>query len=363
MKRTVFISPELEADLNATVRQHRLVLRGLGENPDRTLLWIISRRDQPEALVKLAAELVPSRPERLVVTDASAGSLPRHALAVWHACSGAQRVFCASTADLPLAAVAVRPGGCLLVLVRDTDLGTLGPLRALALRRCDRILCDNVFTRDTLAARFPALAERLRVTSPAFSLPAVNSPPPRPPPVGEPPLVLCPTPLHGRAIAAAEQAVHVFARLPTAAFHGKSALMPRLRFCGVGPGIERLLRAARHDHVEDRVDFRPARDLAELRAAYASAACCLLPDPAGPDMENTLDALSSGRPCVAFADGAASELLSPRNAVLADDHDPAALSAALAECLVRLRDTDEIWRDVQAFDYTQLRSTLLGVWS
>jgi glycosyltransferase involved in cell wall biosynthesis len=176
-------------------------------------------------------------------------------------------------------------------------------------------------------------------------------------------LILCPTPLHGRAIATAEQAVHVFARLPTAAFHGIPALMPRLRFCGTGTGIERLIRAARRDHVEDRVDFRPARDLAELRTIYASATCCLLPDSAGPAMEDILDALSSGRPCVAFARGAASEVLSPRNSVLADDPEPAALSAALAECLVRLRDTDEIWRDVQPFDYTQLRSTLLGVWS
>lgn len=361
--KTVFISPDLGADLNTDVRQRRLLLRGLGEDPAKTLLWVLSRKDEPAALAKLTAELVPARAGRRVATHASAGSRLRHARAVWKACSGARRVFCASLTSLPLAAVALRPGGRLLLSLRDTDLAHLGPLRLLALRRCTRVLCDNVFTRDTLAARLPSLAARLRVASPALSLLSPDAAPPRPPPVGEPPLVLCPLPLHGRSLAVAEQAVHIFSRLPSAAFHGIPALMPRLRFCGEGGGIERLLRAARRDHVEDRVNLEPARDLAELRAAYAAATCSLLPDPAGPAMENLLDALASGRPCVAHARGAAGELLSPANSVLATDDDPAALSAALAECLVRVRDTDTIWRDAQAFDYAQLRSTLMTAWS
>ncbi len=264
---------------------------------------------------------------------------------------------------LPLAAAALRPGARLLLSLRDTASPRSAPLRFLALRRCTRILCPDVHTRDTLAARFPSLTTRLRVASPAISLPENSTLPPRPPPTGVPPLVLCPLPLHGRSLASAERAVHVFARLPSAAFHNIPALMPRLRFCGEGGGIDRLHRAAEREHVLDRVDFQPARDLGELRAAYASATCSLLPDPAGPGMDHMLDALFSGRPCVARACGSAAELLTPANSILAHDEDPAALSAALAECLVRVLDTHEIWRDAQAFDYAQLRTTLLTAWS
>lgn len=359
---TAFIATRLGDDLDPQARQHRLFLDALTDDPSHRTLSVTTLHDESRRLAKAVARPLAAKTCHRFLLGADGAKL-RFARAAWSAVKRARRVFCASPACLPLVAAAIRPRARLLALVNESDLlAPPGPFLRRALRRCDLVLCPSLHARDLLLARLPDLAARLRVISPALSAADLGREPPRPPPVDGPPVVLCPLPLHGRHLKAAEHLVLAFARLPAAAFYGQDPLMPRLRFCGEGTGIEPLYRAAVAEHVDARVDFTPVATRAELRAAFARAACCALPDPAGPDILNTLEALAAGRPCVTLARGSATELLSPENSALAETDDPAALAAALAECLVRLRDPAEIWRSAASFNQEQLSTTLATLW-
>lgn len=363
--QTAFIATRLGDDLDPEARQHRLFLDALTDDPSHYTITVTTLRDESRRLAKAVARPPAASPAEATprFLEGAHGSKMGFARAAWSAGKRADRVFCASPACLPLIAAAVRPQTRLLALVNESDLlHPPGPLLRRALLRCDLVLCPSLYARDSLIAHLPGLADRLRVVPPALSAAELGREPPRPPPVDGPPVVLCPIPLHGRHLKAAEHLVHAFARLPAAAFYGQDPLMPRLRFCGEGPGIEPLYRAAVAEHVETRVDFTPVANRAELRAAFARAACCALPDFAGPGILNTLEVLAAGRPCVALARGSANELLSPENSALAETEDPAAFAAALAESLVRLRDPAEIWHHAFGFGQAQLFTTVATLW-
>lgn len=362
--KVALLAPEFAASDGGIQRILRLYLRALAEDPAHRSLALVALNDTDDDLARipdLSARQLQGKPLAAVACARSRGAFVR---AAWRAGSGANRVVCGHIRQLPVAALATRPGGRLALVAHGIEVwGKPSPLQALALRRCDRVYCVSRYTRDRMASLHPWLAPRLRVVPNALDPALLSGPAPEPPPSGKPPVVLC----VGRLLAADaykgyDLLLRAFALLPPSAFHSHPELVPRLRVVGDGDDRPRLEGLARDLHVADRVEFAGRLSDAELRKAFADCTCFALPSTGEGFGLVYLEAMAAGRPCVGLRAAAVPELVTPEVGVLADPDDPAALAAALAECLARFWDAAELRQAALCYSQPHLVTALATAW-
>jgi phosphatidylinositol alpha-1,6-mannosyltransferase len=362
--KAVLLAPEFAARDGGIQRILRLYLTAMARDPAITSLALVALNDTPADLARLpltATDQIEGKP----LSVAGAGrSKAAFSLAVWSACSGASRIICGHIAQLPVAAVALRPGARLAFVAHGIEVWD--PLPAtlrLALTRVDRVFCVSRYTRDRLAVNHPALAPRQRVVPNALDPALFDAAPPGPAPSDRSPAILC----VGRLSAADaykgyDLLLQAFALVPRIAFEAHPELVPRLRFVGDGDDLPRLRALAEELHLADRVEFSGRIDDAALRQALADCVCFALPSTGEGFGLVYLEALAAGRPCVAVNAGAVPELVTADLGVLAPPNDPVALAAALAECLSRRWDPALLRQAALAYDHERLVSSLATAW-
>lgn len=362
--KAVLLAPEFAASDGGIQRILRLYLHALAEDPAHRSLALVALNDAPADLGRLpafAARVLEGKPLAAAACSRSKLAFTR---AAWSAGSGAGRVVCGHLAQLPVAALSTRPGGRLALVAHGIEVWRKPSLpELLALRRCDRVFCVSRYTRDQLAALHPWLAPRLRVVPNALDPELLSSPVPEAPPSGKPPVILC----VGRLSAADsykgyDLLLQAFALLPPSAFHSHPELVPRLRFVGDGDDRPRLEALAATLRVAERVEFSGRLSDADLRRAFADSTCFALPSTGEGFGLVYLEALAAGRPCVGLQSTAVPELVTPQVGVLAEPGHPAALAAALAECLSRFWDTAELRQAALCYSYPHLVTALATAW-
>jgi glycosyltransferase involved in cell wall biosynthesis len=362
--KVALLAPEFIAGDGGIQRVLRLHLRALAEDPAHDALSLVALNDTPAELAThpdVAAGRVGGKP---LTAIACARSKTAFARAAWSAGARAGRIVCGHLAQLPVAALATRPGACLALVAHGIEAWEKpGPAENLALRFCDRVYCVSRYTRDRLASLHPWLAPRLRVVPNALDPALLDLPPPGPPPSGRPPVILCVGRLRASdAYKGYDLLLRAFARLPAAAFHSRPELVPRLRFVGEGDDRPRLESLAASLRVSSRVEFSGRLSDEELRRAFADCTCFALPSTGEGFGLVYLEALAAGRPCVALRAAAVPELITPQVGVLAEPGDPGALAAALAECLNRFWDAAELRQAALCFSYPHLVTALATAW-
>lgn len=362
--KALLLAPEYAATDGGIQRILRLYLDALAEDPAHHELSLVSLNDTPADLAARPATATPElhgKPLSVVGCSRSKSAFARAAL---RAGSGAHRIVCGHAALLPVAALAARPGARLALVAHGVEVWQPFSLaRRVALARCDRVYCVSRYTRDRIAANHPRLAPRLRVVPNALDPVLLSGPAPGGPPAGVPPVVLCVGRLHpNEAYKGYELLLRSFALLPSAAFHHRDDLKPRLRFVGEGDDLPRLRALAAELGVADRVEFSGRLSDPELRRAFSECACFALPSTGEGFGLVYLEALAAGRPCVGVNAGAVPELVTPETGVLAPPDEPAALAAALAECLVRCWDPATLRDAALRYSYPHLVTALTTAW-
>lgn len=364
--KAALLAPEFAATDGGIQRILRLYLRAMAEDPATTSLALAALNDTPSDLAgrpDLADGLLLGKPLSLA---AASRSKPAFVRAAWQACSGASRVVCGHVAQLPVAALALRPGARLAFVAHGIEAWEpLPSAQRLALSRVDRVFCVSRHTRDRLAANHPALEPKLRVVPNALDPALLDGPDPAPPPppAEHAPVVLCVGRLSASdAYKGYDLLLRAFALLPRAAFHHHSELVPRLRFVGSGDDLPRLRALAEELHIADRVDFSGRLPDIELRRAFADCTCFALPSAGEGFGLVYLEALAAGRPCVGVQAAAAPELITPEVGLLAPPGDPVALATALVECLARSWDAPALRRAALRYDYPRLVAALADAW-
>jgi glycosyltransferase involved in cell wall biosynthesis len=362
--KAVLLAPEFAASDGGIQRILRLYLSALAEDPAHTSLALVALNDTPADLARLplsASTHLNGKPLSVFAASRSKAAFTR---AAWSACSGASRVVCGHIAQLPVAALALRPRASLAVVAHGIEAwNPLPPAQRLALGRVDRVFCVSRYTRDRLAANHPALAPRLRVVPNALDPALLSGPAPGPSPLDLPRVILC----VGRLCAADaykgyDLLLRAFSLLPHAAFHHHPELVPRLRFVGDGDDRARLQALASELHVAERVDFSGRLPDTALRQAFSDCSCFALPSTGEGFGLVYLEALAAGRPCVGVSAGAVPELVTHQVGVLAPPDDPVALAAALAECLSRFWDPGELRQAALAYSHPHLITALTTAW-
>ena len=179
--KAVLLAPEFAASDGGIQRILRLYLRALAEDSAHRSLELVALNDRPADLERLPAFAGPRLHGLPLQTAACARSKPAFAREAWRAASGASRIICGHLGQLPVASVALRPGGRLALVAHGIEVWEKpSPLHLLALRRCDRVFCVSRYTRDRLAALHPWLAPRLRVVPNALDPDLLSGPVPEP---------------------------------------------------------------------------------------------------------------------------------------------------------------------------------------
>lgn len=362
--KAVLLAPEFAASDGGIQRILRLYLRALAEDPAHRSLALVALNDAASDIDRLPDFAGRRLEDKPLETAACGRSKAAFVRAAWRAGSGAGRIVCGHVAQLPVAALALRPGARLALVAHGIEVWKkLSPLHTFALRRCDRVFCVSRHTRDRMAELHPWLASRLRVVPNALDPALLASPAPEPPPSGKPPVVLC----VGRLVAADaykgyDLLLRAFALLPPSAFHSHPELVPRLRFVGDGDYRPHLESLARELRVADRVEFSGRLSDSDLRRAFADCSCFALPSTGEGFGLVYLEAMAAGRPCVGLQATAVPELITPQVGVLAEPDDPAALAAALAECLARFWDAGELRQAALCYSYPHLVTALATAW-
>jgi phosphatidyl-myo-inositol dimannoside synthase len=362
--KAVLLAPEFAATDGGIQRILRLYLSALAADPAHTRVELVALNDTADQLA-----LHPVTISRLIMGKTLAvtgcgGSKAAFTRAAWLAGSGARRIVCGHIGQLPVAALAARPGCALALVAHGIEVwGKPSPVNQLALRRTDRVFCVSGYTRDRLAALHPRLVPRLRVVPNALDPALLAAPAPKPPPAGRPPVVLC----VGRLSAADaykgyDHLLRAFALLPPSAFHAHPELAPRLRFVGDGDDRPRLEGLARELRIADRVEFSGRLPDAALRQAFADCICFALPSTGEGFGLVYLEALAAGRPCVGVAAAAVPELINSAVGVLAPPGDDPALAVALAECIARPWDPLGLRAATLAYDHPRLIAALASAW-
>lgn len=362
--KAVLLAPEFAATDGGIQRILRLYLSALAADPAHSRVELVALNDSADQLSRhptAATRLIQGK--ALAVTGCGR-SKAAFARAAWRSGSGARRIVCGHIGQLPVAALAARPGCTLALVAHGIEVWEKpSPVNQIALRRVDRIFCVSAYTRDRLAGLHPRLGPRLRVVPNALDPALLSAPAPTPPPEGRPPVVLC----VGRLSAADaykgyDHLLRAFALLPPSAFHAHPELAPRLRFVGDGDDRPRLEAIARELRIADRVEFSGRLPDAELRQAFADCTCFALPSTGEGFGLVYLEALAAGRPCVGVSAAAVPELIHPGVGVLAPPGDDPALAVALAECIARPWDPTALRNAALAYDHPRLITALTDAW-
>ncbi len=362
--KAALLAPEFAATDGGIQRVLRLYLRALSEDPANRSLALVALNDTDDDFARAPDLARPELNGKPLSRAACSRSKPAFVREAWSACSGASRVVCGHLAQLPVAAMATRPGGRLALVAHGIEVWEKpASIQALALRRCDRVFCVSRHTRDRMRDLHPWLEPRLRVVPNALDPALLSGPAPEPPPSGKPPVVLC----VGRLSAADaykgyDLLLQAFALIPPSAFHSHPELVPRLRFVGDGDDRPRLEALARELRVADRVEFSGRLSDPELRRAFADCTCFALASTGEGFGLVYLEAMAAGRPCVGLHATAVPELVGPQTGVLAEPGNPAALAAALAECLARFWDAAELRQASLCYSYPHLVTALATAW-
>ena len=362
--KAVLLAPEFAASDGGIQRILRLYLSALAEDRAHTSLSLVALNDSPADLARLPISASDRLNGKPLATAAASRSKAAFSRAAWAACSGASRVVCGHVGLLPVAAVALRPGGRLALVAHGIEVWEpLPPAQRLALARVDRIFCVSRYTRDRLAANHPSIASRLRIVPNALDPSLLEGPVPWSPPLAKPPTILC----VGRLCAADaykgyDVLLRAFALLPRAGFHHRPDFFLGLRIMGTGDDLERLRALAAELQVADRVDFCGRGSDAELRQAFADCSCFALPSTGEGFGLVYLEALAAGRPCVGVQATAVPELITPEVGLLAAPDDPAAFAAALTECLTRFWEPAKLRQTALIYSYPNLVTALTAAW-
>jgi glycosyltransferase involved in cell wall biosynthesis len=363
--KAVLLAPEFAATDGGIQRILRLYLRALAADPAHHSLALVALNDTPADLQRIPLFSAPALDAKPLVTTGCSRSKFAFLRATVRACFGADRIVCGHLGQLPVAALSLLPGARLALVAHGIEVWqSPSLLQRLALRRCDRVFCVSRYTRDRLAVLMPWLTPRLRVVPNALDPDLLDRPVPAPPPVGLPPVILC----VGRLCAADaykgyDQLLRAFALLPVSAFRSEPDLVPRLRFVGDGDDRSRLEALASELNVAHRVEFSGRLDDAELRRAFADCTCFALPSTGEGFGLVYLEAMAAGRPCVGLTATAVPELITPDVGVLAPPDDPAALAAALTECIAHFWDPATLRRSALRFSYPHLVTALATAWA
>ncbi len=362
--KALLLAPEFAASDGGIQRILRLYLDALAEDPAHRELALVALNDTPAELAARPATASPRLRGKPLSVAGCSRAKPAFARAALRAGSGAHRIVCGHAALLPVAALAARPGSSLALVAHGVEVWEPFALaRRVALARCDRVYCVSRYTRDRIAANHPRLAPRLRVVPNALDPALLSGPAPDGPPPGAPPVILCVGRLHpDETYKGYDLLLRAFALLPAAAFHHRDDLAPRLRFVGEGDDLPRLRALASELHIAERVEFSGRLTDAQLRRAFADCSCFALPSTGEGFGLVYLEALAAGRPCVGVSAGAVPELITPATGVLAPPGEPAALAAALAECLVRCWDTAALREAALGYSYPHLVTALTTAW-
>lgn len=363
--KAVLLAPEFAATDGGIQRILRLYLRALAEDPAHHSLALVALNDTPADLQRIplfAASSLNGKPLATVACSRRKSAFLRASVRTGF---GAGRIVCGHLAQLPVAALALRPGARLALVAHGIEAWQRPTLlQRLALRRCDRVFCVSLYTRDRLAELLPWLDPRLRVVPNALDPDLLDRPAPAPPPSGRPPVILC----VGRLCAADaykgyDLLLRAFSLIPVSAFRTDPDLVPRLRFVGDGDDRARLEALAVELKVANRVEFSGRLDDTALRRAFANCTCFALPSTGEGFGLVYLEAMAAGRPCVGLTATAVPELVTPDVGVLAPPDDPAALAAALTECIAHFWDPATLRRSALRFSYSHLVTALTTAWA
>ncbi len=361
--KAVLLAPDFTGT-GGVQRILRLYLDAMAEDPTHGTLTLESLNDSTDHLASYPAAttgIIKGKPLKARAHSRSKTSFIHAALS---ACAQANRIVCGHIGQLPVAAFAAGRSTRLALVAHGIEVWQPASLlRRLALRRCDRIFCVSHYTRDRLATNHPELKARLRVVPNALDPALLSRPKPSPPPLDHPPTVLC----VGRLSAADaykgyDLLLRAFALLPHAAFYHRPALLPRLRFVGEGDDLARLQQLAIDLHVADRVEFSGRLSDPDLSRAFADCTCFALPSSGEGFGLVYLEALAAGRPCVGVRAGAVPELITAEAGTLAAPDDPAALAAALTDCLIRCWDPGDLRKLARPYSYDHLVTALATAW-
>lgn len=362
--KAVVIAPELAAPDGGIPRILRLYLTALVEDPAVKSLALASLYDRPSELARLPIISAARTRDKPLATSAAAGSKTAFAREAWSASSSAARIVCGHVDQLPVAALALRPGGRLALIAHGIETWeTLPAAQRLALGRVDRVFCASAYTRDRLASNYPALRPRLRIVPYALDPALFEGTPPWLAPLGKAPVILCVGRLRAAEVHKAYPVLlQALARLNNSALHHHGGLLPRLRFVGEGDAVERMRGLAADLRIADRVEFSGRLSDADLLGALADCTCFALPSTGEGFGLGFLEAMAAGRPGVGVQAGAVPELLTREVGVLAPPNDPEAFAAALTECLARFWNPTELRRIALNYSYTHFRSALSAAW-
>ena len=360
--KVVLLAPEFAASDGGIQRILRLYLSALAEDPAHTSLALVALNDTPADLAKLpltAATTLHGKPLTVFGAGRSKTAFSR---AAWAAGSGAGRIVCGHVAQLPVAAIALRPGARLAFVAHGIEVWQpLPAAQRLALTRVDRVCCVSRYTLDRLAANHPTLRSRLRLVPNALDPAWLDGPPPWVVPINQTPAILC----VGRLCAADaykgyDLLLRAFARMPRSAIPHRAN--PRLRFVGEGDDLTRLRALAAELKVAERVEFLGRLPDAALRDAFAAASCFALPSTGEGFGLVYLEAMAAGRPCVGVRATALPELITPEVGLLAPPDDPDALAETLADCLSRFWNPTKLRDHALNYSYPHLVQALTAAW-
>ncbi len=362
--KAVLLTPEFAATDGGLQRIVRLHLGALAEDPAITAITLIILADAPADLTDhpaLAASRLHGKP---IEVFAAAGSKAAFARAAWRAGSGASRIICAHVAQLPIAAVALRPGARLALVAHGIEVWEPLPhAQRLALARVHRVFCASRYTRQRLAANHDSLRSRLRIVPNAVAPALLNGLVSWVRPINEAPVILC----VGRLSTALphkgyDLLLRAFARMPRSSLNHRATLAPRLRYVGAGDAVPHLRALAADLQIADRVEFSGHLPDEDLRQAFTDCSCLALPSTGEGFGLVYLEALAAGRPCVGVEAGATPELVTPEVGMLAPPGDLDALATTLFECTSRFWSPVTLHERALNYNYARFAATLREAW-
>lgn len=362
--KAVLLAPELAARDGGIQRILRLYLQAMAEDEAVSSLALVVLNDRPGDLARLpltAGNRIKGKPLSLA---ACGGSKPAFVRAAWQAGSRAERMICGHLAQLPVAAMALRPGARLACVAHGIEAWKpLPALRRIALSRVSRMICVSRYTCGRMEKNHPSLKRRLRVVPNALDPELLEGTPPWVPPLNRAPIILT----AGRLCAADsykgyDLLIEAFARMPGSTLELARGREPRLRVVGDGDDLPRLRELATRLGVGDRVEFSGHLSDPELRQAFADCSCFALPSTGEGFGLVYLEALAAGRPCVGVNAAATPELITPETGLLAPPGDANQLAETLAQCLARFWDPNKLREHALRYSQPRLTSALAAAW-